>query len=57
MPDSLLRLVFGVNFNQPVDNVRLPASLQEVLFGSCVGSDGDRMMMWSAFNQRIGSSV
>ncbi|CAM9638048.1 unnamed protein product, partial [Ectocarpus sp. 13 AM-2016] len=56
-PDSLQRLVFGEGFNQPVDNVKWPGSLQEVTFGWCDGSDDDWMMMFSAFNQPIGSSV
>ncbi|CAM9176705.1 unnamed protein product [Ectocarpus sp. 8 AP-2014] len=56
-PNSLQRLVLGRWFNQPVDNVRWAASLEEICFGWYENRGDNRMVMYSKFNHRIGSSI
>ncbi|CAN0353946.1 unnamed protein product, partial [Ectocarpus fasciculatus] len=56
-PDSLERLVLGMSFNWPIENVRWPASLQEITFACCEESGDDGFVVYADFNQSIGGSV
>jgi len=40
LPAKITNLEFGFDFNQPLEMVKLPKSLQHLAFGSLVGRDG-----------------